>query len=117
MFWPCLVGLCVQLNSLWFDPVFEISLGSFFHPVLGILSPCLIYYIEHPSFVDFPGAARKLVVPGLKVLGGDNERRSCVKILFSLSLFSFVFLCSSLRSRAVTVFLRVEGAIPSLFVH
>ena len=74
-------------------PGFEISLRLFFHPVLGILSPCSIYYIEHPSLVDFPGAARKLVVPGLKVLGGDNERRSCVKILFSLSLFSFVRHC------------------------
>ncbi len=76
MFRPCLVGLCVQLNSLWFDPGFEISLRLFFHPVLGILSPCSIYCIEHPSLVDFPSAARKLVVPGLKVFGGDNERRS-----------------------------------------
>ncbi len=73
---PCLVGLCVQLNSLWFDPGFEISLRLFFYPVLGILSPCSIYCIEHPSLVDFPGAAWKLVVPGPTVFGGDNERCS-----------------------------------------
>ena len=37
-------------------------------------------------------------------------------ILFGCLWFLLV-LFSSLRSRAVTVFLRVEGAIPSLFVH
>ena len=42
--------------------------------------------------------------------------RSCNKDPFWLSLFSFAF-GSSLRSRAVMVFLRVGGAIPSLFVH
>ena len=51
-------------------------------------------------------------IPSSSAPGGDNERRSCSKDFVWLSLFLFVTAFADSDG-----FLRVEGAIPSLFVH
>ena len=109
--------MCVQLNSLRCNPCPGDFL-KFLFPSFSCGHPLSLFdgYIGHPSLVDSPGAAQKLVVLGLKVFGGDNERHSCTKVCCLVVSVFFCF-CSSLFSRAVMVFLRVEGAIPSLFVH
>ena len=56
-----------ELNSLRLILVLEHPLSFLSIFFVGILSPRFDGSIEHPSLVDFPGAARKLAVLGLKV--------------------------------------------------
>ena len=73
MIGPCwVVCMCVQLNSLRYNPYAGDFLKPLFHLFCGHPLSVFDGYVEHQTLVDSPGASRKLVVLGLKVFGGDQ---------------------------------------------
>ncbi len=104
-----------ELNSLRSHPGARASL-KFFPSFLWASSlPASMVFIEHPSLVDSPRCCSEVGSAGPQGFL-EETMKGAPTILFGC-LWFLLFLFSLLRSRAVTVILRVDGAIPSLFVH